>query len=297
MTPSPAPYRHRAFGLRIGSTISLAPYFAIDETPEGAPDLAIDWGVDGSPRSEDSLDAEWPDLIRVHVQAGRRIWVDALGGLPEGGVAELICGPIVAIALAQRGLVVLHATAVELDGVALAVCGPSGSGKSTTAALLAARGASLMSDDIVPLVDRDDGIRAVAGPTLAKLAVVPPPALGCLEDAGPVAMGDKRLGRWRRMAEPGKEVPLAALAVLEDGPAVLVEPLRGQQALSALLEVSFCLPVVGLRRQGEHLRAAARLAGRIDVLRVARPRTLPAAVEAIDALLQRTSRAGGPPAP
>jgi hypothetical protein len=56
-------------------------------------------------------------------------------------------GNVLSHALAADGLLVLHASAVEIGGVALAIVGPSGSGKSTLAALLCAEGASLVADD------------------------------------------------------------------------------------------------------------------------------------------------------
>jgi hypothetical protein len=50
--------------------------------------------------------------------------------------------------LLQRGLLPLHASAVELDGAAVAFCGPSGAGKSTLALHLVKRGHRLLCDDI-----------------------------------------------------------------------------------------------------------------------------------------------------
>jgi len=55
-----------------------------------------------------------------------------------------------------RGLVCLHASAIVVDGEALALVGPAGAGKSTTAAAFAARGSSVLAEDVVTLDDRDD---------------------------------------------------------------------------------------------------------------------------------------------
>jgi hypothetical protein len=49
----------------------------------------------------------------------------------------------------------LHASAVAIDGGAVAFAGPSGSGKSTMAVRLARRGWSLVADDTTILSDRD----------------------------------------------------------------------------------------------------------------------------------------------
>jgi hypothetical protein len=73
-----------------------------------------------------------------------------------GGNAEVIpivlAGTITAFVLAMGGRCVLHGSAVESKGLALAFVGESGQGKSTMAALFCAGGASLVTDDVLPLV-------------------------------------------------------------------------------------------------------------------------------------------------
>lgn len=54
-----------------------------------------------------------------------------------------------------NGRVVLHGSAVVIDGVAVATIGPSGAGKSTTAAALVRQGAALLADDVVAIADRE----------------------------------------------------------------------------------------------------------------------------------------------
>lgn len=55
-----------------------------------------------------------------------------------------------------------HATAVDIAGNGVLICGPSGSGKSDLALRLIDRGASFISDDQVELVLRRRGIFASA---------------------------------------------------------------------------------------------------------------------------------------
>jgi hypothetical protein len=56
-------------------------------------------------------------------------------------------GSVLAHAATAQGLLILHASAVEVEGRALAIVGPPGAGKSTLAALLCAAGARLVADD------------------------------------------------------------------------------------------------------------------------------------------------------
>jgi hypothetical protein len=70
-------------------------------------------------------------------------------GVPEGLVAALAAGALPALVLGLAGHLVLHASAVESDGAAVAFVGPTGAGKSTLTASLCAHGARLISDDVL----------------------------------------------------------------------------------------------------------------------------------------------------
>jgi len=65
-------------------------------------------------------------------------------------------GTILALILGLQGEHPLHASAVAVDGRAIAIAGASGSGKSTLAAKLCIAGASFVTDDLLRLT-RDGG--------------------------------------------------------------------------------------------------------------------------------------------
>jgi len=76
-------------------------------------------------------------------------------------LAILIAGTLTAYLLAVTGTLVLHASAVETDGGALAFAGLSGQGKTTLATLLCAEGFPLVSDDLLPVVADGDVVWCV----------------------------------------------------------------------------------------------------------------------------------------
>src|SRR5689334_21461070 len=90
-------------------------------------------------------------------RAGREIWTTWLEPLTLEDTATYLLGPVLGFVLLLRGLVCLHASALVVNGEAIALVGPAGSGKSTTAAAFAARGFSVLAEDVVTLDDRDDG--------------------------------------------------------------------------------------------------------------------------------------------
>ena len=94
----------------------------------------------------------------------------------------LMAGTVSAFLLALRGETVLHASAVAIDGAALAFVGQSGRGKSTLAALLCVEiaGIELVTDDVLT-VDPGPPVTCLGGAFELRLR----PAAAVLADARP----------------------------------------------------------------------------------------------------------------
>jgi hypothetical protein len=98
-----------------------------------------------------------PDLARITAHAA-----DAAS---EPLLPILTASSVPAFHLLMRGNVVLHGSAVEQDGRAVALLGPSGAGKSTIAAALCNAGLALVTDDVLALDWRGDRPHVRLGPT------------------------------------------------------------------------------------------------------------------------------------
>jgi hypothetical protein len=77
----------------------------------------------------------------------RRIEYRTLGRVSSESLATYLLGQVLSFALLSRGYEPLHATAVVIDGQAIAFLGDCGHGKSTLGAGLIARGFGLLTDD------------------------------------------------------------------------------------------------------------------------------------------------------
>lgn len=84
-------------------------------------------------------------------RAGTEIWATWLESSTLEDTATYLLGPILGFVLRLRGIVCLHASAIVVEGQAIAFLGTTGAGKSTTAAALAQQGYAVLSDDIVAL--------------------------------------------------------------------------------------------------------------------------------------------------
>ena len=89
-----------------------------------------------------------PDIARFLLKDGREIVYEPAPGGDLSDIPIFVLGTAFGILLHQREQIVLHASAVRVNGRAVLFCGQSGAGKSTLAAALAARGYPLMNDDV-----------------------------------------------------------------------------------------------------------------------------------------------------
>jgi hypothetical protein len=102
-----------------------------------------------------------PDLAQVRTYLAP--------GADPGLASVLVTGTLMSFLLLMRGDPLLHASAVEIDGRALAFVGYSGKGKSTMATLMCAANARIVTDDVLRLRIGDDAVRSYLGATEARL--------------------------------------------------------------------------------------------------------------------------------
>jgi hypothetical protein len=147
-------------------------------------------------------------------------------------------GGLTGLALRLRGVLALHASAVVLGDLAIALVGESGAGKSTTAAALAREGDVVLCDDLATLtIDGDGGYVVHGGPPYLRLW----PDSADLLDVGPLSTISPT---WSKLLlpvpEPPSPVRLGAICLLE-GPPGLRAPrrLRGAEAVVALLKFTY----------------------------------------------------------
>jgi hypothetical protein len=152
--------KYRIAGLSVESEPVL-PGLIADETSYAASDVQIRYG--SVLRSFDDDGAErgptWeilgprfllriPGVARFLLIDGRQIVVELEADADAADAGIFLLGTVFGILLHQRGRIVLHASAVEVDGRAVLFLGPSGAGKSTMAAALGLCGFPLVSDDL-----------------------------------------------------------------------------------------------------------------------------------------------------
>lgn len=154
---------YKVFGLTIDSEIEI-PGFPLHPAPE-SPDVEIALGDiplggmehDGFRR----VSAKAKDLLRASVVDGERILVHPVEGGDRLFMTAVVSGELMAVLLRQRGLQVLHGSAVARNGRGVGFIGDSGWGKSTLANSLMNRGWRLLTDDLLVIAEDGSGEPAV----------------------------------------------------------------------------------------------------------------------------------------
>jgi hypothetical protein len=276
-------FTYVAYGLGIHSILELPELLPGRAPPDVVVRLGHVPGVPSGPPPGDGLlrtNADetclyWPDVGAILLRHGREITLDPRPQVAVDLLRLYLLGPALALLLHQRGFLVLHASAVSLDGGVVAFLGHSGHGKSTTAATLHARGAAIVADDVVALdLGASGGPAALPGFPLLKLWPDAVMALGESPENLPRlhASEEKRA----RVADTAATVPqpLRRIYVLTEAESLRLEPLSGHAAVFELLQHTYVAPALSRLGPPTFLAQCARLAAAVPVRRLRRPRCL-----------------------
>jgi hypothetical protein len=280
---------YRGFGLIIAAPFDLPELPRADNQEITHPDIEIAIGsveqrpghLDDNGRgvwaNQDEACYVWQGVGAFLVTGGRRILVEPHPGAPQEALRLAILGPVLALALEQRGLFVFHASAVSIGGGAVAFLGSHGWGKSTMAAMLQGRGYSVVSDDLMVLEPGENRIV----PSFPQLKLWPD-ALGALGHTSaelPLIHPevDKRALRFHRDFIREK-LPLQRLYLLAVDEAIAIEGLPPKQAFEVLMAHWYCnrfgpefLRALDLRA---HFLRVSNLVRAVPVRVLRRPATL-----------------------
>ena len=194
----------------------------------------------------------------------------------------------------------LHATAVVVDGEAIAFLGDCGYGKSTLGAAFVARGFPVLTDDVLAMERRSGRWIAHAGP--ARLKLFPSVAETVLSRSGGSQLNtgtSKLIVPLAQGESTAQSVPVRALYVLphpQDAPAhqgrIRVSAVTGQKAFLEVTRAAFNLIQVDRARLARQFTMAARLAADVPIRRLSYRRRLAsigAVCEAVLADHERTA--------
>jgi len=291
-------YAYVAYGLHISSDIRLDGL----EPGEGPADIVVrrtgasvcgplpppERGVVAVEPGLDAIYAQWTDLGQLRAHGGQEILLHVVPDADPYLCRAFVVSFGLPMLLHQRGVIVMHASAVGVDGQAIAFLGPPGQGKSTTAAAFYTRGHCVMADDLSAIATY--GAQAWMLPAFPQLRLFPQSGalLSEMIDASTFEeVRDLKQAHRTNQGFPAEPLPVHAFYVLADGDCVRIEPLAPTEALLALLSAS---PNLSFDTPGEAtsatLQAYHALIQRTPCYRLLRPRSM-AALSALVETIER----------
>lgn len=182
----------------------------------------------------------WEEVGAFLVRSGRQIIVDPVFGVEEQVLRLSLLGPVFAVLLLQREFLVLHASAVVVNGGAVAFLGGAGWGKSTLVASLYKCNYGVLTDDVMAV--QVDESTAFVNPSFPQLKLWPEAAnyLGdCPETLPRLYPQFEKRARCVTRNFPKVPMPLRRIYILAKGIRHEIEPLTPQEAFLELVGHSY----------------------------------------------------------
>jgi len=279
------PFAYFAYGLRITSDLECPELQAGDST---TPDVRVRFGAVPeqleSPKAQGVLYQVSPDrylltiekIARFLVCNGNEIVIERAPEATDSDLRVFLLGSVIGVLLHQRGVLPLHASAIETRLGAVAFTGPVGHGKSTLAAAFQQRGYRVLADDVCALSLDPQGKPLVA-PAYAQLNLW----ADALEQIG---KSRDDLARTRLFTEkyglPVRErfstlpVPLTTVYELKTTNTAQLNliPVTGKNKVWLIRDNTFRLAIrAGMEQEAHYMGLALAVAQHVRTARVTRP--------------------------
>ncbi|MGB7415253.1 MAG: hypothetical protein WA902_13695 [Thermosynechococcaceae cyanobacterium] len=204
------------------------------------------------------------------VKDGNHVTVIPAPHAPGLQVRQALIGIVMALVLHQRNYLVLHGSAVSIEGKAVIFLADSGEGKSSMAAALYAQGYPLLTDDLAA-IDLTETARVAIAATPIKL--YPEMAQRLKINAPSQVLPHKHLYQINVQPDLGPQ-PLHRIFILGSAPQFAVAPpLPLPQAITELMRFSG-LKAILPTRDAAHFTQCAALAQVCPIQSLQRPRDL-----------------------
>jgi hypothetical protein len=219
----------------------------------------------------------WPEIVTFCAQSGTRLIVDSSSTEIVPELLNLyVLSEALGMVLHQRGVFLLHASAIQIGQQVVVFVGAPGAGKSTTAAAFAQRGYPVLSDDMVAITFDATGQPLVL-PGFPQIKVWQPSVQGLGYDATaltPLFPGSRKQVIRPFANFPSVAAPLAQILVLAPAETHRIEAIPSAQGVMTLTQFFPC-PEGLLQGQAlaRHFQQCLQLLHHVPLTRLQQPRT------------------------
>ncbi len=282
---------YSAYGLRLRSEIDLL--LPADRSASGEDivirlgeidnlsSLPMTRGNDGVQygfQGPDALVLHWDIIGSYRISSGREILIQPNTPLRYENLRQPLLGTVMAVALQQRGCLVLHGSAISVGGKSIIFTGDKGEGKSTLASWLNQQGTKLLSDDVCAMNCRE-GAPPTLRPSFPRIKLHADAMQFMGKNPADYPQVHPEVPKYVQDVSTefcGKTQPVGAICTLRTGEKLSLEPLYGMEAMKEILRHMLInrFPDHPIELRKEIFSQSAYLSRIIPVYSLTRPRDL-----------------------
>lgn len=305
--PTKIRYNYSAYGLNIRSDVGLPELVEsdvgndVDISFRHLSDHYLNTLLDGAATFErpgcvvrvraDAMCYSWNGLGTALIRNGNEVVIDAAAGIDHLDLAPFITGAILGNLLEQRGLFVLHGSAVVIEGRAVAFLGEKGAGKSTLALHLQKRGHPLLTDDLLPILFVGDEVQTIPGFPRIKIWSDTVASMGF--DPGKLPRVNKFIDKRSYRCSEGfssERINVGRIYILTDDSEIEIDQLEPSKAFIELTRNTYLNRYMhATGKSAEHFRSCETLATSVPIFLLRRPRDFKSLPEVTSAVVEHRS--------
>jgi hypothetical protein len=201
------------------------------------------------------------------VISGKEIIVNPIVNIDMSFLRHLILGPGIGTLLLQKGHLVLHASAVNVEGRGVVFLGWGGDGKSTIAAAMNNRGYQFITDDVLTIKFSKDN-EPVAVPSFPRVKLWDDVIKYMTDQPELIRKIHPEIEKYSLKVDDRfslESLPLKMIYVLENSQNTTITVLKPQDALMELIKSSYALNLFGETGKSRNLFQCANLVKNVPV--------------------------------
>lgn len=208
---------------------------------EGEADVNIRFGkvndvISIEQESSKTVVGGFPEIGDFLIRDGKEIIIEPIPGVDDSQLRTVILSGVLCVLLRQRGLLVLHASCININNKGVAFMGGSGWGKSTLVTAFHTQGYDVLTDDVLPI--KIEKNQAIVFPSYPQFKLCPDAATSLGQDTQnllPVSKNSSKVAYNFQKGFQQNPIPLQQIYVLDKGSEHKITSLKPQETFVELV--------------------------------------------------------------
>lgn len=248
---------------------------------EGEPDVNIRFGkindvIRIQQENSKTVVGGFPEISNFLIRDGKEIIIEPVTGVNDSLLRTVVLGPVLCVLLRQRGLLVIHASCININNKGVAFMGGSGWGKSTLATAFHTKGYDVLTDDVLPIkVEKNQAVVFPSYPQF-KLCLDAATSLGHdINNLLPVSKNSFKVAYKLNKGFQQHPIPLQQIYILDKGKEHKISSLQPQETFVELVRHSRAMKSVTEQQFfAQHLHLCSQLIKNVRFSRFTRKPSL-----------------------